>query len=229
MTAYASEPEIITPLGDTYVDGFSVEDAYGDRDYLEVADYASGLSIISLMFDISEASQVLETISEVTLRLYCFYYVSPHIVSVHWCVNNTWNEENLTFISFSGFFRTSLEDLVKVDTIEVWYEWTVTNFVKQAARENYDKITLTLEVEDTLEGTARSLFASKDHIYEDEYPQLVFVYAEPEENSTDITVVVAYGLVVTATVVFLAYWFIRRHKRKTRRHKSRSKSHVKRR
>lgn len=228
LTANASEPETIIPLADTYVDAFSVDSTYGDRDHLEVSDYASGLSIIALMFDISKASHVLNASSKIKLRLYCFYVASPHIVGVHWCVNNTWNEENLTFVSFSGFFRTNPEDVVRVDSKDVWYEWNVTNFVRKADEENYEKITLTLEVKDTLEGTARSLFASKDQTPQDrEYsPQLAFTYTETETNSPDTTIIVAIGLTVTVAIVFLAYVFIKRHKTKTRHRKIRSKSHL---
>ncbi len=231
LIANASEPETITPLGDAYVDAFSVDSAYGDRDYLEVSDYASGLSIITLMFDISKVSHVLNASSKIKLRLYCFYVASPHIVGVHWCVNNTWNEENLTFVSFSGFFRTNPEDVIRVDSIDIWYEWNVTNFIRKADEENYEKITLTLEVKDPLEGTARALFASKDQTTQEmrEYsPQLVFTYLEhePEAKSVDIIIIVALGLAVTVVIVFLAWKFSKRHKTKTQHRKMRSKSHL---
>lgn len=231
LISNASEPETIIPLADTYVDAFSADSPYGDRDYLEVSDYASGLSIITLMFDISKVSHALNASSEIKLRLYCFYVASPHIVGIHWCVNNTWNEENLTFVSFSGFYRTNPEDVVRVDAIDVWYEWNVTNFVRNAVEENYEKITLTLEVKDTLEGPARSLFASKDQTPQDrEYsPQLVFTYTKTETNSLDIIIIVASGLTATAIIVFLAYKLSKRHKTKTRHHKTRSKSHLRRR
>ena len=93
--ANASEPETIMPLADTYVDAWESTLSHGDRDYLEVSDYASGFSIVLLMFDIS---WVLNVPSEVKLRLYCFSVAYPHIVGIHWCVNNTWNEENLTSV-----------------------------------------------------------------------------------------------------------------------------------
>ena len=229
LISNASEPETIMPLADTYVDAFSFDTPFGDRDYLEVSDYASGLSIITLMFDISKVSHVFNASSEVKLRLYCFYVASPHIVGIHWCPNNTWNEENLTFASFSGFYRTNPEDVVKVDSKPAWYEWKVTNFVRNATEENHEKITLTLEVKDPLEGPARSLFASKDQTPQDlEYsPQLAFTYTETQTNSPDITIIVAIGLTVTVAIIFLAYKFIKRHKTKTRHRKTRSKSHLK--
>jgi hypothetical protein len=216
LIANASEPETITPLADTYVDAFSVNSAYGDRDYLEVSDYTNGLCIASLMFDLSKVSQVLNASSETKLRLYCFNVTSPHIVGVHWCVNNTWNEENLTFASFGGFFRTAPESVVKV-TKDEWYEWKVTNFVSKAIEENYEKITLTLEVEDPLEGTARSLYASKDQTIQEmlKYsPQLVFTYLEPKANSMDTITKVALGLMVSVAIVFLAYKLSKRRTRK---------------
>ena len=225
-TADISEPEKITPLADTYVDAWNATSTYGDRDYLEVSEYANGLSFASLMFDISEISHVLNASSEIKLRLYCFYVPSPHVVGVHWCVNNTWNEENLTFVSFGGFFKTDPEDFVIVDSIDIWYEWEVTGFVSKAMEENYEKITLTLEVMPPSEGLAR--FASKDQPTEYS-PQLVFTYTETETNSPDIIIIVALGLTVTVAIVFLAYKLSKRHTRKIRHHKARSKSHRKRR
>ena len=219
--ANASEPKTITPLADTYVDAWNATTPYGDRDYLEVSDYASGLCIASLMFDLSEVSHVLNASSEIKLRLYCFSVASPHIVGVHWCVNNTWNEENLTFAIFSGFFRTAPESVVKV-TSDEWYEWKVTNFVSKAVEENYEKITLTLEVEDPLEGTARSLYASKDQTTQEMRgysPQLVFTYLEPKANSMDTITKVALGLTATAAIACLAYKLSKRRTRKKRHQK----------
>ena len=65
LIANASEPKTITSLADTYVDALNANSAYGDRDYLEVSDYASVLCIDSLMFDPSEVSHVLNASSEI--------------------------------------------------------------------------------------------------------------------------------------------------------------------
>jgi hypothetical protein len=205
------------PLADTFVDAFSVDSNYGNRDYLEVSDYANGFSVIALMFDISKVSYNFNATSEIKLRLYCFNFTSPHIVGVHWCANNTWNEENLTFVSFGGFFRTSSESAVGVTSIDFWYEWKVTNIVRKAMEENYDNITLTLEVENTLGGTALSRFASKDQTTQEmrEYsPQLVFTYLKPEADSRNIIIEVALGLTATVVITFLVYKFSKRHTRK---------------
>ena len=81
-------------------------------------------------------------------------------------------------------------------------------------------------------GMARSLFASKDQTTQKmrEYsPKLVFTYIQPETNSLDTIIIVASGLTVTVAIAFLAYKFSKRHTRKTRHHKTRSKSHLKRR
>jgi hypothetical protein len=218
LIANASEPEIITALADTYVDVWNVDSAYGDRDHLRVSDHASGFSIIVLMFDISKVSHVFNASSEIKLRLYCFSVVSPHIVGVHWCVNNTWNEENLTFSLFSGFFKTDPEDVVRVD-LNVWYEWKVTDFIRKAVEESYERITLTLEVEDSFEGTASSLFASKDQEFLEYNPQLIFTYLEAEANSLDTITIVALGLAVTVAIVFLAYKLSKRRTRKKQHQK----------
>ena len=222
LIANTSEPKTITSLADTYVDAFNANSTYGDRDYLEVSDYASGLSIAALMFNISKVSYVLNATSEIKLRLYCFSVDSPHVVGVHWCINNTWNEENLTFVIFGGFFRTDPESVVKVTSIDSWYEWNVTNFVRKAMEKNYKKITLTLEVEDTLGGTALSRFASKDQTTGEMRgysPQLVFTYLEPKANSMDTIIKVALGLTATVAIAFLAYKLSKRRTRKKRHQK----------
>ena len=219
----ASKPEVIMlPLADTYVDGFAVNSNYGDRDYLEVSDYTDGFSIVALMFNVSEVSYVFNASSEIKLRLYCFYVDSPHVVGVHWCVNNTWNEENVTFVIFGGFSRSDPESVVKVTSIDTWYEWNVTNFVRIAMEENFEKITLTLEVEDPLGGTALSRYSSKDQTAQEmrEYsPQLVFTYVEPNANSMDMIIKVALGLTAAVAIAFLAYKLSKRRTRKKRHQK----------
>lgn len=211
-TANTSEPEKITPLADTYVD-LLADSNYGQEDHLEVSEHEMYFSIIFLMFDISH---ILNAPSEVKLRLYCYLVDSPHVVGVHWCVNNTWNEENLTRISYKGFRKTDPEDAIIVNSIAVWYEWKVTNFIIKAIEENYKKITLTLEVEDPLKGIARSRYASKDQSDggQEFSPQLVFTYLEPQTNPLDIPTKVALGLTVTVAIAFLAYKFSKRRTRK---------------
>jgi hypothetical protein len=224
----ASEPETIIPVADTYIDAFSFNATYGERDYLEVSEYASGLCFAFLMFDISDVSHVLNASSEIKLRLYCFYVDAPHIVGARWCVNNTWNEENLTALLAGGFSRTDAEDAVIVASIDVWYEWEVTNFVTQATEENYERITLTLEVEDPLQGVARALYASKDQTTQEwlEYsPQLVFTYIEPEVNSPDITIMVALGLTAAVAIALLTYTFSKRRTRKKRHTRRKAAMH----
>ncbi|TET18730.1 hypothetical protein E3J74_08975 [Candidatus Bathyarchaeota archaeon] len=78
-------------------------------------------------------------------------------------------------------------------------------------------------------GMAPSLFASKDQTNPEmrEYsPKLVFTYTKTETKSLDTIIIVASGLTVTIVIAFLAYKFSKRHKTKTRHHKTRSKSHL---
>jgi len=227
FVAEALETETITPLADTYVDLLAVDSAHGLEDRLEVSEYElQYFSITFLMFDIS---QILNVPSEVKLRLFCFYVASPHVVGVRWCVNNTWTEENLTRDSSGGFFRTDPEDAVLVGSEDVWYEWKVTAFVTHTMEKNYEKITLTLEVENPLEGVACSRFASKDQPWSEYSPQLVFTYPEPTANSPDIIIIVASGLTVTAVIVILAYKLSKKPSQKTGHRQVGSKSHLRRR
>ncbi len=216
----AMETETILPIADTYVE-LLVDSTRGQESHLEVSEYPPQyFSITLLMFDISQIPNVP---SEAKLRLYCYLVDSPHAVGVHWCVNNTWNEENLTRDTFKGFERTAVEDYVIVDSIAIWYEWKVTNFVSEAMEEDYEKITLTLEILDPLEGIARSRFASKDQDMPELGPQLVFTYLEPKADSLDPIIIVASGLAVIVAVALIAYKFSKRPTRKTRRRKARPK------
>lgn len=218
----ASETETILPLADTYVADWEVTKPHGDREYIEVSEYTSGLSIAFLMFDISKVSHVLNASSEVKLRLYCFEVASPHIIGVYWCVNNTWSEEDLTFVSLSRFNVTRPpESFVTVSSIDRWYEWKVTDLVSMAMEENYEKITLTLEIIPPSEGMAR--FASKDQQWREYSPELVFIYLEPKANSVDTRIMVASGLMATVAILFLAYKLLKSPTRKTRPHKVRAR------
>lgn len=218
----ASDHETLTPIADTYVDLLTINSSYGQEDHLEVSEYPPQyFSITFLMFDISH---ILNAPSEAKLRLFCYYVDSPHVVGVHWCVNNTWNEENLTRATFSGFKRTAVEDYATVDSIAIWYEWKVTNFVNQAMEEDYEKITLTLEVLDPLEGIARSRFASKDQQSPEYSPQLVLTYLKPDTNPPHLILIAAVALTVTATIIFLAYRLSKRPKQKTIHRKKRARS-----
>ena len=92
--------------------------------------------------------------------------------------------------------------------------------------ENYEKITLTLEVEDPLEGTAASLYTSKDQKIQEwlKYsPQLVFTYLEPNANSMDTIIKVTLGLTVSVVIAFLTYKLSKRRTRK-KRHQQHSRT-----
>lgn len=214
--AETSETETLIPIADTYVDVQAINSTFGQMDFLQVSDYASEFSIVALMFDIS---RINEAPSEAKLRLYCFDIGSRHVVGVHWCVNNTWNEENLAFILLGKFFKTNPEDAIIINSKDAWYEWKVTDFINEALEENYEKISLTLEVEDPLGGMALSRFASKDQPWQEYSPRLVFTYlnSESETDPLDIPVKVAIGLAATVTIVFLGIRFSKRHTKKKRR------------
>ncbi|UCG44679.1 MAG: DNRLRE domain-containing protein [Candidatus Bathyarchaeota archaeon] len=230
LIADASELIVETPLADTFVDAYDVSEIYGDRDYLEVSDFASGFSIIALKFDISSVPVNPEPSFRAQLHLYCFELANPHAISVHWCVNNTWAEEDLNFVLFSDFFRTSLADIVRVDAINTWFEWNVTSFIRVAREENYEEVTLALEVQDPLDGAALALFASKDQETQEalQYqPQLVLTYTNPEPPPQGSPIVpIALGVTAAIVVALLVYRFSRNRQRRPRSHKRRPGLHL---
>jgi hypothetical protein len=213
------EPQTVTPLADTYVDASSPSAAHGQEEYLKVSDNNIGMSVALLMFDLSGVSHYSNVSFEAKLRLQGLSANSSYVIGVHWCVNNTWNEDTLTFVNFSYFFRTGPESIITVGSENVWYEWVVTDFVSTAIREKYENITLALEAEETVQGNGFAMFYSKDQqqLPPTFNPQLVFTYHDIGGISLDIIGEVVFGVLVTAGIIFMAYRFLKKPGKKRRR------------
>ena len=138
-------------------------------------------------------------------------------------MNNTWNEDTLTFANVSYFSRTAPENIIMVSSESTWYEWNVTDFVRIAIRENFEKVTLVLEANETVEGNFLAMFYSKDQqdLSLNEYsPQLVFTYHDVGGVSPDMTSKVILGVLATVGIFFVAYRFLKKSAKKRRRFSS---------
>jgi uncharacterized membrane protein len=216
----ASNPKIVTASSDTYVAATAPSTAFGRENYLEVADSQAGLSLAFLMFNLSGLSYVFNASSEIKLQLRVFNVTSPHVIGVYWCLNNTWNEDNLTFEDISHFIKSDLpENVASVAVGHSWYEWTVTYFAWNATQQrHFDMLTLVLQVEQSREENDFVLFYSKDQDLLEYRPQLVFSY---KSSSPDITPYIIFASVVLAGIILVAYWFLRKRKREKYYGKSR--------
>jgi hypothetical protein len=218
----ATEPQTIYPVGDTYVDASSSITAHGLEQYLKVSDNKAGeLSIALLMFDLSGISHYSNVSFDAKLRLCGLSVNSSYDIGVHWCVNNTWNEDTLTFDNFSYFSRTKPESVVTLPlgSQNFWYEWVVTDFVSAAIREKHQNISLALEAEETVLGNGFVMFYSKDQqqLPPTYNPQLVFTYHDVGGVSLGMTGEVVFGVLVMAGIIFVAYKFLKKPSKKRRR------------
>jgi len=216
------EPQTVYPIEDTYVDASSPSVAHGLEEWLKVSDNkGGGLSIALLMFDLSGVSHDSNVSFEAKLRLCGLSVNSSYVIGAHWCVNNTWNESTLTFVNFSYFVRTKPESVttLPLGSQNVWFEWVVTDFVSTAIREKYKNITFGLEAEETVLGNGFAMFYSKDQqqLPPTFNPQLVFTYHDTGGISFDLTGEVVFGVLVTATIIFMAYRFLKKQDKKRRR------------
>lgn len=130
---------------------------------------------------------------------------------MHWCLNNTWDESNLTFESQHMFSISTVHpwgSVVSVSSNNTWYEWTVTDIVYDAMQENSDRLTLVLQVEayDSSNENDYVLFDSKDQNLAANVPQLLFSYKSPTTNPTGIiTLTILVSVVVVGIIVFATY------------------------
>ena len=224
----ASYPQTVMAMDDTFVIDQEVDSVFGNDPYLVVANSSEGLAFAFLMFNLSGVSYEFNASSVVRLRLRCFNATSLHVISVRWCLNNTWNENNLTFVS-SGHLSvaTLAESYVNVFSNDVWYEWTVTQTVHAAFANSYNKLTLVLKVESNHTGYEYVSFYSKETPPLSDGPRLVFTYFTPS-NSMDTTIKIAFASIVIVGIIFVAYRFSKKKKREKYYRKSRFQKSVRR-
>lgn len=225
----ASSPQTVIVSNDAHVEVNVPSENFGRSPYLKIADTDSEWSFAFLMFNLSGVSYTFNASSEIKLQLRVLNVTSPHVVGVHWCANNTWNEDNLTFDSQHEFpITTQYESAVTVSSGNSWYEWTVTEFVSDAMQKlHFDKLTLVLEAENSFEGDNYVLFYSKDQDLSEYRPRLVFSYSPYLVNPLDTYLKIAAASVVIIGSVFVVYMFSKKRRRKGYYRKSRFQQSVK--
>lgn len=225
LNAEATETQTVIPLADTCVQASSPDSSeYGLLDYLKVQETTTELSLTFLMFDLSGVAHSSNVSFGARLRLRSIYVSLPFLIGVRWCVNNAWSEDTLTFADLSYFSRTAHEGIIMVSSANTWYEWTVTEFVRAAIQQNYEKITLVLETYESGDGNFLAMFRSKDQqdpLMNEYKPQLVFTQQENGIVSPpDMTGMVVLGVFATVGISFVAYKFLKKSTRKIRRFSS---------
>lgn len=220
--AKASTPQTVMAMDDTFVVDQEVDSVFGDDPYLVVANSFEGLAFAFLMFNLSGVSYEFNASSVVRLALRCFNATSLHVIGVYWCLNNAWNENNLTYVS-SGNLRVAklVESYVSIFSNDAWYEWTVTQTVRAAFANGYNKLSLVLKVESTHTGYEYVSFYSKEASPVGEYgPRLVFSYFTPS-NFMDIAIKIVFASIVIIGIIIVAYRFSKKKKREKYYRKSR--------
>lgn len=224
-TVNASSPQPVIALADTYIEAYLPDSTFGGEPYLRVADSNASISFTFLMFNLSGISYNFNVSSEIKLRLYCLNVTSPHIIGVHWCLNNTWNEETLTYESPRNFSVSDYpENVVVVSSSNSWHEWIVTESVSGAIQQmQSDMITFVLRVESSHAGNDYVFFYSKDQNlrFRDYRPQLVFSYRSNVINPLGTYLTIASASIAIVGVIFVAYKFSRKRKRQRYSRKSR--------
>lgn len=222
----ASYPQTVMALDDTFVVGEDSYSTFGEELYLAVANSSQGLAFTFLMFSLSGVLYEFNTSSVVRLRLRCFNATSPHVIGVYWCLNNTWNENNLTYIFSLDFLVITLaESVVSVSSSDVWYEWTVNQTVHAAFANGYDKLTLVLKVESTHTGDEYVSFYSKETPPLGNGPRLIFTYFTPS-NFMDTAIKITFASIVIIGIIIVAYRFSKKKKREKYYRKSRFQKSV---
>jgi len=209
----ATDVQLVLVSDDTYIVDYDTYSNFGRELYLKVADSTAELSLAFLMFNLSGISYAFNASSEIKLKLRCYNVTLPQFIGVHWCLNNTWNEENLTFDSIHDFETSDYAESIVNISNNNWYEWIVTDFVRNAMQQHFDRLTLVLQAEVGSDEDDYVFFYSKDYNLQGVCPQLVFSYKSSATGSLDATPIVILVSIVVAVVGIIAYGFSRKRKR----------------
>ncbi len=163
----------LEPMEDAYVSKDEPGSNFGNSSDLDVEFWPSidKRNDAYLKFDLSAVPTEVNIVYA-KLELYCWYTYKTPDVGAHYCQDDSWRENEITWSNAPISFTATPTDVIQVSDDDKWYMWDVTGDVKTALD---DKIlTLVLRVEDT-EGSFHISFYSKEN-WKD-HPKLVIGYA----------------------------------------------------
>lgn len=140
------------PIADTYVSSDELTTNYGNDITLDVRfwdyDNEDKLSNSYLLFNLSNISSN-KTTTKATLRLFVWSAWSPSAeVGVYRCFNISWIENDITWNNSPSFTYASAVTQ-HIDSEYQWYDFDVTNIVKNAIQQHEGKISFVLKIQDT--------------------------------------------------------------------------------
>ena len=234
-TATETETLILNPIADTYISSEDPLSNFGGQERLEVSFNEYDIALTFLIFDLSKIPEEA-TITKALLQLYCSWVDETHHVEVYYIANNSWQEYELTWLNAPEGVTPRIEEKAADTQIvakdSTWYNWTVTNLVKNVLNTTEQKITLVLQERDIHTGFAEVWFEPKDQDYswmEEYIPKLQIEYTlpPPVEEQGEQPLPVADGeerggaiggvifIVIVIVDVFLTYKLVKRKGRST--------------
>jgi hypothetical protein len=202
----AAKTITLNPIADAHVESPEEKSNFGGASWLKVADSDNmfvGKCYAYIMFDLASIPSGV-TIESGILQLISPSLTETHKVGAHFCSNNNWKEDEITWKNKPDFSK-SPSSTVTVSKADVWYNWTVTEDVKTALSSDDKKLTIVMKSEDR-HGTAWVNFYSRDQTYEwmKKYiPKLVISYTEAAAPGGCIIATATYGSELSPEVQFL--------------------------
>ncbi|MGA2768651.1 MAG: DNRLRE domain-containing protein [Candidatus Bathyarchaeia archaeon] len=172
----------LKPTDDAYVDSGNPNSSYGERNYLQITNYNSGInsayaSIVWLKFNLSSvpdgavidgAILQLRT-SSITGSFSVNAYSGSDFLNASAVVS--WTELTLTYSNMPSYNTTSM-DSVLVATNNQWYNWSVVDAVRDALNSTARTVTMIL-LDPSPSGLVSSIsFNSKEFSISDYAPTL---------------------------------------------------------
>lgn len=160
----STTPNTLTliPVADSVVSSLEPDRNYGDLGYLTV-DYREHEYIyIYIMFNLSEIPSGLEIINA-SLQLYNIDRSRSGLnVSAHYCPDDTWNETEITWDSMPSF-SFEPDRSVQISKTHIWYNWTLTDRVRDIIASEDKLLTEVLKLDVTpSDGVFMATFYSRD-------------------------------------------------------------------
>ncbi len=167
----------LKPTDDTYVDYVSQWMNHGGEPYLQIQ-FSQEYPLLAALWPRSDAllkfnlSSIPDgaVVDVATLQLHTSSVNGTYVVYAFSSSDNSWNESTVTFNDAPNKNFPSL-DSVSVPTNNQWYDWNVTEAVKNALNDNNTAVTVILSVESPIDSNSVTWFDSKENTT-DYYPRL---------------------------------------------------------
>jgi hypothetical protein len=123
------------PSADTYVDAhFSPLTNYGNLERLSLANSGNKMQVVWLKFNLSEHIPEGAVVDNATLKAFPTTLTETFEVAAFHCSNNSWGEYTINFRNQPTYNSTPL-DTIHIPRSNEWYNWDVTQPVKDAFAE----------------------------------------------------------------------------------------------